>query len=237
MSTPATTPSSRRGQIMQTYQMAKRSDPRLGSDPPRRLRGRRRRRLRRDLAPPGRRLALVGHGDRRRHPGRLARRAASSSVAAPSRRRTSRWRASPAAGCRCAADAEARLEGRPGRRLHQAAGRRPPRRRPARHRPGRRGQAQTRVKALLATERRKHERVVSGTPIHEVICRPRRGRGAAAQARPPRHQARPQRASRPRSPTSCTASRPSTPPAARSRSPRVRCPTTMKGMRAQQRGR
>ena len=30
MSTPATTPSSRRGQIMQTYTMAKRSDPRLG---------------------------------------------------------------------------------------------------------------------------------------------------------------------------------------------------------------
>ena len=30
MSTPATTPSSRRGQIMQTYQMAKRSDPRIG---------------------------------------------------------------------------------------------------------------------------------------------------------------------------------------------------------------
>ena len=30
MSTPATTPSSRREQIMQTYQMAKRSDPRIG---------------------------------------------------------------------------------------------------------------------------------------------------------------------------------------------------------------
>ena len=30
MSTPATTPTSRRAQIMQTYQMAKRSDPRLG---------------------------------------------------------------------------------------------------------------------------------------------------------------------------------------------------------------
>ena len=30
MSTPATTPSSRRGQIMQTYQMAKRTDPRIG---------------------------------------------------------------------------------------------------------------------------------------------------------------------------------------------------------------
>ena len=30
MSTPASTPSSRRGQIMQTYQMAKRSDPRIG---------------------------------------------------------------------------------------------------------------------------------------------------------------------------------------------------------------
>src|SRR3712207_5694062 len=30
MSTPASTPSSRRAQIMQTYQMAKRTDPRLG---------------------------------------------------------------------------------------------------------------------------------------------------------------------------------------------------------------
>ena len=30
MSTPASTPTSRRGQILQTYQMAKRSDPRLG---------------------------------------------------------------------------------------------------------------------------------------------------------------------------------------------------------------
>ena len=28
----------------------------------------------------------------------------------------------------------------------------------------------TRVRALLATERRKHERVVAETPIHEVIC-------------------------------------------------------------------
>ncbi len=30
MSTPAPTPTSRRGQIMQTYPMAKRSDPRIG---------------------------------------------------------------------------------------------------------------------------------------------------------------------------------------------------------------
>ena len=39
-----------------------------------------------------------------------------------------------------------------------------------------------RVQALLATERRKHERVAAETPIHEVIVRQRRGRGAAAEA-------------------------------------------------------
>ena len=39
-----------------------------------------------------------------------------------------------------------------------------------------------RLRPLLATERRKHERVAAETPIHEVDRRQRRGPGAAAQA-------------------------------------------------------
>ena len=72
MSTPATTPTKRRAQIIQTYQMAKRTDPRLGLI---------------TLGVfvvgaaigfaviwflPGRGPALAGHVDRRRDPVRLA---------------------------------------------------------------------------------------------------------------------------------------------------------------------
>ena len=50
---------------------------------------------------------------------------------------------------------------------------------------------QNRLRQLMATERRKHERVASETPIHEVICGNGEGEVPLPEAGPPRPEARP----------------------------------------------
>ena len=50
------------------------------------------------------------------------------------------------------------------------------------------GNAQ-RLRALMANERRRHERVAAEAPIHEIVVGTRRGPGPAAQAGPPHQQA------------------------------------------------
>ena len=209
MSTPATTPSSRRGQIMQTYQMAKRSDPRIGLILMGVVRARRRHRLRAHVVAAGRRHDRLDHVDRRRAPGRPARRAAR--LRSPRPEGGVHPDGGPAGRRgRCAADAAPRLEGRPGRRLHQAAGRRAPRRRPARHRPGRRGLNPSRVKHCSPPSAR-------STSASPTASRSTRSSAAAARARSrcpsssSTSRSSAERQARRDRPTSSSASRPSTP--------------------------
>ena len=182
---------SRRQQFVQTYRMAKKSDPAIGLWI-----------LGAFLLGaavgfvafmllPGDGVLGLGHRGRRRPPARPAARAdrlrpprpegGVRPDGGPARRRRRR-----------AADAAPRLEDRPRDRVHQAAGRRPPRGRPARHRAGRRGQPAP--AAAADGHRAPQARAGRGRDRRST-----RSSAATARARcrcpswsQPRHQARPQ---------------------------------------------
>ena len=235
MSTPATTPSTRRGQIMQTYQMAKRSDPRLGL-------------ILLGVFVVG---AIVGFGLMWLLPGegwlawvmsvvsalligvlaallvfgRRAQQAAYTQMegqpaagAGALQMLKRGWKVDPVVGFTKQQDVVHRVVGPPGIVLVGE------------------GSSQARVKALLATERRKHERVVAGTPIHEVIC----GRGDDEVPLPKlvRHVSKLGRKVKPGEITDIL-QRLKALDATRGKIPLPKgpVPTSMKGMRSQQRGR
>ncbi|PUA79198.1 DUF4191 domain-containing protein [Nocardioides currus] len=93
-----------------------------------------------------------------------------------------------------------------------------------------------RLKGLLATERRKHERVLPETPIHEVICG--NGEGEVPLAKLVRHVTKLGRSVKPAEITDVLA-RLKAIDAQRGTIPMPKgpMPTSMKGMRGQQRGR
>jgi hypothetical protein len=93
-----------------------------------------------------------------------------------------------------------------------------------------------RLKALLATERRKHERVLPDTPIHEVICG--KGEGEVPLPKLVRHVTKLGRDVKPAEITDILA-RLKAIDAQRGTIPMPKgpMPTSMKGMRGQQRGR
>ena len=235
MSTPATTPTSRRGQVIQTYQMAKRSDPRL----------------RLILLGTFVVAALVAFGLMSLLPGsgtisliitivasilfgllaalllfgRRAQKAAYSQMegqpaaAAGALQMLRRgWKVDPVVGFNKQQDVVHRVVGPPGIVLVGE------------------GSSQSRVKQLLVIERRKHERVAVGTPIHEVICG--RGDGEVPLPKLVRHVQKLGRAVQPAEMTdilqrlkALDSSRGKVP------LPKGPIPTSMKGMRSQQRGR
>ena len=144
---------------------------------------------------PGDGLDLAHPRHRRRAPVRPAGRDASSSAVAPRPRRSARWRVSPVRPpprCRCCAAAgrPTRSSASPSSRTSCTASSARPAscwsaRAPA-----------SRLKTLLATERRKHERVRPDVPIHEVVCGNGEGEVPLPKLVAPRHQARPQREAR-----------------------------------------
>jgi len=93
-----------------------------------------------------------------------------------------------------------------------------------------------RLKALLATERRKHERVVSDTPVHEIVCGS--GEGQVPLPKLVRHISKMKRAVKPADMTdilnrlkALDANRSNIP------MPKGPMPTSMKGSRQNMRGR
>ncbi len=94
----------------------------------------------------------------------------------------------------------------------------------------------SRVRSLLATERRKHERVASETPIHEVVCG--RGEGEVPLPRLVKHITKLGRNVKPADLTDVL-NRIKALDATRSNIPLPKgpVPTSMKGMRGQMRGR
>ena len=235
MSTPASTPSSRRGQIMQTYTMAKRSDPRLG------------------LILFGTFLvgAAIGFGVMWFLPGdgtlsliisivgalmigmlcalllfgRRAQKAAykqmegQPAAAAGALQMLRRgWKVEPVVGFNKQQDVVHRVVGPPGIVLVGE------------------GTSPSRVKALLVTERRKHERVAAGAPIHEVVCG--RGEGEVPLPKLVRHVRKLGRSVKPAEMTDIL-QRLKALDATRGKIPLPKgpVPTSMKGQRGNQRGR
>jgi hypothetical protein len=235
MSTPASTPSSRRGQIMQTYTMAKRSDPRLG------------------LILFGTFLvgAAIGFGVMWFLPGdgtlsliisivgalmigmlgalllfgRRAQKAAykqmegQPAAAAGALQMLRRgWKVEPVVGFNKQQDVVHRVVGPPGIVLVGE------------------GTSPSRVKALLVTERRKHERVAAGAPIHEVVCG--RGEGEVPLPKLVRHVRKLGRSVKPAEMTDIL-QRLKALDATRGKIPLPKgpVPTSMKGLRGNQRGR
>ena len=235
MSTPASTPTSRRGQIMQTYTMAKRTDPRLGL-------------IILGVFVLG---AAIGFGLMWLLPGdgwislvlsivvalmtgmlaallvfgRRAQKAAykqmegQPAAAAGALQMLRRgWKVDPVVGFTKQQDVVHRVVGPPGIVLVGE------------------GSSPSRVKALLATERKKHERVAYGVPIHEVVCG--RGEGEVPLPKLVRHVQKLGRNVKPAEMTdilqrlkALDAQRGKVP------LPKGPVPTSMKGMRSQQRGR
>jgi len=234
MSTPATPPTKRRQQIVQTYKMAKRSDPRIG------------------LYTFGAFLlaALVGFvifyllpGDgllslilaivtaillgvlaavlifgRRAQKAAFAQMEGQPGAAASALQMLRRgWKTDPVVGFNKQQDIVHRVVGPPGIVLVGE------------------GNPQ-RIKSLLATERRKHERVLPDTPIHEVVCG--NGEGEVPLPKLVKHVTKLGRNLNGGDMTdvlnrlkAIDAHRPAVP------MPKGPMPTNMKGMRGQQRGR
>jgi hypothetical protein len=98
------------------------------------------------------------------------------------------------------------------------------------------GSSPTRVKQLLATERKKHERVAYEVPIHEVVCG--RGEGEVPLPKLVRHVQKLGRSVKPAEMTDIL-QRLKALDAQRGKLPLPKgpIPTSMKGMRSQQRGR
>ncbi len=235
MSTPAATPTSRRGQLLQTYKMAKRSDPRLG------------------LIILGTFLlgAAIGFGlmwwlpgsgllsllisivgalligllcallifGRRAQKAAYAQMEGQPAAAAGALQMLRRgWKVEPVVGFNKQQDVVHRVVGPPGIVLVGE------------------GSSQTRVKQLLVIERRKHERVASGVPVHEVICG--RGEGEIPLPKLMKYVGKLGRAVKPAEMTDIL-QRLKALDATRGRVPMPKgpVPTSMKGMRGQQRGR
>ncbi len=235
MSTPVSPPTSRRAQIMQTYAMAKRSDPRLG--------------LiilgvfvvgaalgfgLMWLLPGGGTLSLIISivgalligmlcallvFGRRAQKAAYAQMEGQPAAAAGALQMLKRgWKVEPVIGFTKQQDVVHRVVGPPGIVLVGE------------------GSSQNRVKQLLGTERRKHERVAAGVPIHELICG--RGEGEIPLPKLMRHVTKLGRSVKPAEMTdilqrlkALDATRGKVP------MPKGPVPTSMKGMRGQQRGR
>ncbi len=235
MSTPAATPTSRRGQIVQTYQMAKRSDPRLG------------------WIILGTFLvgAALGFGLMWLLPGEgvislvisivgglmigvllalliFGRRAQAAAykqmegqpaAAAGALQMLKRgWKLDPVVGFTKQQDVVHRVVGPPGIVLVGE------------------GSSPNRVRQLLVIERKKHERVAYGVPIHEIVAG--RGEGEIPLPKLVRHVQKLGRSVKPAEMTdilqrlkALDAQRGKLPV------PKGPVPTSMKGMRSQQRGR
>ena len=235
MSTPASTPTSRRAQIMQTYQMAKRTDPRLG------------------LIVMGVFVlgAALGFGLMWLLPGsgwislvisvvgalligmlcallvfgRRAQRAAyvqmegQPAAAAGALQMLRRgWKVDPVVGFTKQQDVVHRVVGPPGIVLVGE------------------GSSPSRVRQLLATERKKHERVAFEVPIHEIVAG--RGEGEVPLPKLVRHVQKLGRSVKPAEMTDIL-QRLKALDAQRGKLPLPKgpVPTSMKGMRSQQRGR
>ena len=225
MSTPDSTPTSRRGQIVQTYQMAKRSDPRLGwiilgtflvgaalgfglmwviSIVGALLIG-----LLLALLVFGRRAQTAAYKQMEGQP-------AAAAGALQMLRRG--WKLEPVVGFTKQQDVVHRVVGPPGIVLVGE------------------GTSSSRVRQLLVTERRKHERVAYGVPIHEVVAG--RGEGEVPLPKLVRHVQKLGRQVKPAEITdilqrlkALDSQRGKLPV------PKGPVPTSMKGMRSQQRGR
>jgi hypothetical protein len=235
MSTPASTPSSRRAQIMQTYTMAKRTDPRLGWI----------------IGGVFVLAAAVGFGLLSLLPGtgvistiitvvgalmigmlcallvfgRRAQKAAYTQMegqpaaAAGALQMLRRgWKVEPVVGFTKQQDVVHRVVGPPGIVLVAE------------------GSSPSRVRALLATERKKHERVAYEVPIHEVVAG--RGEGEVPLPKLVRHVQKLGRSVKPAEMTDIL-QRLKALDAQRGKLPLPKgpVPTSMKGMRSQQRGR
>lgn len=235
MSTPATTPTSRRGQIVQTYQMTKRSDPRIGL-------------IVAGVFVVGAALGfalfwvLPGSGflgwvlavlgaimigvlaallvfGRRAQKAAYTQMEGQPAAGAGALQMLRRgWKVDPVVGFTKQQDVVHRVVGPPGIVLVGE------------------GSSQTRVKALLATERKKHERVAYGVPIHEVVCG--RGDGEVPLPKLVRHVQKLGRSVKPAEMTDIL-QRLKALDAQRGKLPLPKgpVPTSMKGMRSQQRGR
>ena len=235
MSTPASTPTSRRGQIMQTYEMAKRSDPRLGWIV-----------LGTFLVSAAIAFGLLwllpGDGilslvltivgalmvgilcallifGRRAQKAAYTQMEGQPAAAAGALQMLRRgWKVEPVVGFTKQQDVVHRVVGPPGIVLVAE------------------GSSPARVKQLLATERKKHERVAYEVPIHEVVCG--RGEGEVPLPKLVRHVRKLGRSVKPAEMTdilqrlkALDAQRGKVP------LPKGPIPTSMKGMRSQQRGR
>ena len=235
MSTPASTPSSRRGQIMQTYQMAKRSDPRIGL-------------IVMGVFVLGAALGFVlmwvlpGDGalslvisivgalliglllallvfGRRAQTAAYKQMEGQPAAAAGALQMLRRgWKLEPVVGFTKQQDVVHRVVGPPGIVLVGE------------------GTSSSRVRQLLVTERRKHERVAYGVPIHEVVAG--RGEGEVPLPKLVRHVQKLGRQVKPAEITdilqrlkALDSQRGKLPV------PKGPVPTSMKGMRSQQRGR
>ena len=235
MSTPADTPTSRRGQIAQTYRMAKRSDPRLGW-------------IILGVFVVGAALGfglmwlLPGDGvlsliisivgglmiglllallvfGRRAQAAAYKQMEGQPAAAAGALQMLRRgWKLDPVVGFTKQQDVVHRVVGPPGIVLVAE------------------GSSPARVKQLLATERRKHERVAYEVPIHEVVCG--RGDGEVALPKLVRHVQKLGRNVKPAEMTDIL-NRLKALDAQRGKLPLPKgpVPTSMKGMRSQQRGR
>ena len=235
MSTPASTPTSRRGQIMQTYTMTKRTDPRIGL-------------IILGVFVLG---AAIGFGVMWLLPGDgwislvlsivvalmtgmlaallvFGRRAQKSAykqmegqpaAAAGALQMLRRgWKVDPVVGFTKQQDVVHRVVGPPGIVLVGE------------------GTSQARVKQLMVNERRKHERVAYGVPIHEIVAG--RGEGEVPIPKLVRHVQKLGRNVKPAEITDIL-QRLKALDAQRGKLPLPKgpVPTSMKGMRSQQRGR
>ena len=235
MSTPATTPTSRRGQIVQTYQMARRTDRHLGWII-----------LGTFLVGaalgfglmwllPGEGvislvisivgglmigilLALLVFGRRAQAAAYKQMEGQPAAAAGALQMLRRGWKLDPVVGFTKQQDVVHRVVGPPGIILVGE------------------GTSQNRVRQLLVTERKKHERVAYGVPIHEIIAG--RGEGEVPLPKLVRHVQKLGRSVKPAEMTdilqrlkALDAQRGKLPV------PKGPVPTSMKGMRSQQRGR
>ena len=231
MSTPAATPTSRRAQITQTYQMAKRSDPRLGwillgtfvvgSALGFGLMW---------LLPGsgvlslvisivaalmiGLLLALLVFGRRAQRAAYTQMEGQPAAAAGALQMLRRGWKVDPVVGFTKQQDVVHRVVGPPGIVLVGE------------------GSSQARVKQLLVNERKKHERVAYGVPIHEIVAG--RGEGEIPLPKLVRHVQKLGRAVKPAEMTDIL-QRLKALDAQRGKLPLPKgpIPTSMKGMRSQ----
>ena len=231
MSTPAATPTSRRAQITQTYQMAKRSDPRLGwiilgtfvlgsvlgfglmwllpGDGVLSL-------VISIVAALmiGLLLALLVFGRRAQQAAYTQMEGQPAAAAGALQMLRRGWKVDPVVGFTKQQDVVHRVVGPPGIVLVGE------------------GSSQARVKQLLVNERKKHERVAYGVPIHEIVAG--RGEGESPLPKLVKHVQKHGRAVKPAEMTDIL-QRLKALDAQRGKLPLPKgpIPTSMKGMRSQ----